>query len=292
MIHSMTGFGRGEATDGTYSVQIEISSLNRKQAEVVSNLPRDLSALEPQLRKLILERISRGRIQVQFTLHTSDLQSNAIRLDTDRAQALDQQFRRLSQTLGRDLQLTAADLLTLPNMIIEEAADPDVVSPLLEEAATKALHHLLEMREREGRDLLEDTERRLRAVESIICEIEQRAPTVVSNYRNNLITRLAEVMAEGQAWQKDDRIVKEIALYADRSDISEEVTRFRSHLDKFQDYLIQSASVGRSLDFLCQEFNRELNTMGAKANDATLAQLVVEAKTEIEKIREQIQNVE
>jgi len=289
---SMTGFGRAEAVDQKRVVTVEVSSVNRKQSEVSISLPRNLLSIEGALRKLVLNKISRGRISVQLTIQEVEEENTDLKLDYQKALQLEKEFHQLSQALNRPLELTPSDFLNIPGILITEEVRPEEVLPLIESSLLEAMDMLVEMRVREGVDLLSDCEKRLQSAAVVLEKISARAPEVLEGYRQNLISKLEELKLNGENWVDDDRIIREIALFADRSDISEEITRFQSHLDKFQDYLGKGDPVGRSLDFLCQELNRELNTIGSKANDASLAQLVVEGKTEIEKIREQIQNVE
>jgi len=289
---SMTGFGRGVGNNGTLAVSVELSSLNRKQLEVAVSLPKHLTELETFIRKEIAQKISRGRVMAQISIQNIDEGDENTKLDQKKVQLIQREFRALEESLGSKMTLSPADILSIPHILIQEEVSIEAVEPLLTEGTDIALEQLIVMREREGDDLKTDCELRLSNTESLLDKIITQAPLVVENYRTNLIARLEEFSDLKEAWEVDERLLKEVALYADRSDISEEITRFQSHLDKFQEYLAKDEPVGRPLDFLCQELNRELNTIGAKANDATLAQLVVEGKTEIEKIREQIQNVE
>lgn len=290
----MTGFGRGEATQEGLTASVELSSLNRKQAEVALSLPRYLTELEIPLRKLILSQVSRGRINAQITLHQSEESSSAFILQTERVLQVEKQFSELADKLGRPMPLTPATILKIPDLLQPVEVDPDLAYKIISEALQRALSSLIEMREREGADLKEDAETRLITLSALLNEITEKAPVVVEKYRENLLSRLgeADLPTPLENLLEDERVVKEIALYADRTDISEEITRLSSHIAKFQEYLGSEEPVGRSLDFLCQEMNREFNTIGSKASDAALAHLVVTGKTEVEKIREQVQNVE
>lgn len=288
----MTGFGRAEVSNENLTVTVEASSVNRKQSEVSLTLPRHLMSLEGELRKIVLGKISRGRVSAQFTIQEISPENTGIKLDQQLVLQLEKEFQVLSESMQRPMELTPSEILKIPNVIMTQEVSPEEVLPLLEAALAEAMDKLVEMRQREGLDLLADCKTRLQKAADILQRISARAPSVLEDYRTALITKLSELKLNGENWAEDDRVIKEIALFADRSDITEEVTRFQSHLDKFHDYLGKTEPIGRSLDFLCQELNRELNTIGAKANDAQLAQLVVEGKTEVEKIREQIQNAE
>ena len=288
----MTGFGRASQASETLIASIEASSVNRKQGEVVVQLPRNYAELESEIRKFALGHISRGRLSISISLEQTDKAPSPISVDVKRAKALSDALKSLSHEIGQPLDITAADILRAPDIIKfeDKKVSTDSVREVIMPALKAAISNLVEMRTREGDDLKQDTLDRLDTLETESSSIESHSPSVITRYRENLHRRLAESGLELDL--SDERVLKEVGIFAERCDISEEVTRLRSHFAKFREYLDSSAPVGRSLDFLCQEINREFNTIGSKANDATLAQHVVTAKTELEKIREQIQNVE
>lgn len=287
----MTGFGRAEIADDRYGVCVEISSVNRKQADIACHLPRELAELESAVRKSALARISRGRltIGIRCEQHSGEGQ---IKLDRQRARALEKAYQELSELLGRDITPGPSDFLRATDIFHDAQESPDLerARALILPALDTALDQLTASRRREGEDLLSDLETRLRTLAELIEAIEKRGPASVSRHRECLHQRLRELGLDLDP--ADERFLKEIALYAERCDISEEVTRLRSHLTRFHEYLAAEEAVGRSLDFLCQEINREFNTIGSKAADAPIAQHVVSAKSELEKIREQVQNIE
>ena len=290
-MHSMTGFGRGSRASEVVAVMVEASSVNRKQGEVVFYMPRALAELEPLLRKRVLKRISRGRVNINIQLSHPEGVAGGVRIDRARAKALDSAFKELAELLGRPFHPEAGDFLRAPDILLfEDEHAPAAVLEVLEPALDEALDALIAMRADEGGDLAAECRRLLESLASGIDAIARRAPEVVTSYRENLLRRLREVGLDLDL--DDERILREIALFADRCEITEEITRLRSHLRRFAAYLEATEPVGRAMDFLCQEMNREFNTIGAKANDAALAQHVVNAKTELEKAREQIQNVE
>jgi len=294
-MHSMTGFGRAEYATDTLVARVETSSINRKQSEVVIQLPRSLNELDAQLRKVALAKISRGRLNINIQIERAASAESALVIDTEKAKALQSELKRLNNELAENLSMTAADLLKIPNILIEsnqEITSEEALEAILP-ALESALLGLLEMRSKEGENLKTDILKRLDFLEKEVLEIEQRAPSVKAYYRDNLYKKLSENGVEKLNIDIDDeRVLKEIAIFAERCDIAEEVTRLASHFQLFREYLVSDQPVGRSLDFLCQELNREFNTIGSKANDASLAQHVVSCKTELEKIREQVQNVE
>lgn len=290
MIQSMTGFGRAEAKSSTHALTVEISSVNRKQGEVIINLPKELSAQESPLRKKILSHISRGRLHALVDLQPIKETEAAFSIDQEKALALINAFKRLEKTSGAPLSLSASDFLKIPDLLQYNQQQPFDAFDLLESTVLDALNNLVEMRKNEGADILSEFQDRLNTITGIVAQMEKIAPTVKADYHKKLTTNLESLGLNGL--EDDERIIKEVALYADRCDLSEEFSRLHSHTRKFSEYLDSSDPVGRSLDFLCQEINREFNTVGSKANNSDLAHLVVSGKTEIEKIREQVQNIE
>ena len=292
-MHSMTGFGRGSATTEIATATVEIAGVNRKQTEIVIQGLRDLAELENEVRKAVTTRISRGRLQVTIDYQPLAADSSAVRIDTTLAAEFDAAFTALSKKLGREVRPTAADFLKVPGLIHFGSRDLDprqaweAIAPALE----AALEQLLEMRANEGRDLARDLDQRLATLESLKADIATLAPARPARYREQLAKRLADA-GIADTDPGDERLLRELALFADRCDVSEEITRLDSHFRKFREYLTGPDAAGRPLDFLCQEIHREFNTIGSKATDAAIAQHVVAAKTELEKIREQVQNIE
>lgn len=288
----MTGFGRGLAANSDWQVTVEIQSVNRKQLDVVFQAPRELAVLEPRVRKRVQEVVSRGRIQLSVNIERGTDAVVAMTVDTGLARALSQAVEELGKATGRSLQPTVADYLKQPGVIRQSTAavDVDSIWPCLEQALEIALRAHKEMRSSEGEHLAQDVNARLKLLRGVVAEMALLAPARLVKMRESLFNRLRESGIELDL--SDGRLLSELALYADRCDISEELTRLGSHFEKFGSYLASTDSTGRSLDFLCQEIFREFNTVGSKANDARIAQMVVEAKTELEKIREQVQNIE
>jgi uncharacterized protein (TIGR00255 family) len=291
-MHSMTGFGRGSSATDTWQANVEISAVNRKQAEVVVQSPRELNELEPRVRKAVLAVVSRGRIQVSLTLEKPEGCATEFKIDPALARAFSKAFGELGRTVGYPVLPAAADFLRQPGIIAAGAAeaDPEAAWAAIEPALEDALGQLTAMRSSEGEHLKSDFLTRLATLGSFAAKIAAEAPGRPVRQRELLTKRLRDAGLELDL--ADERVVREIALFADRCDVSEEITRLDSHFSKFRDYLDKPEPAGRALDFLCQELFREFNTIGSKANDASIAQTVVEAKTELEKIREQVQNVE
>jgi uncharacterized protein (TIGR00255 family) len=291
-MHSMTGFGRGSATTELGTATVEIACVNRKQAEVVVQVGRDLATIEGRIRKAVLSEVSRGRIQVSIQIDRALGAGPLVDADLGMAEALEAAFEKISKQVGRSVKPDAADFLRSPGIITFEDSgiDPEQAWLAIEPALTAALAQVLETRAAEGSDLAKDLIKRLGHLEEIKAMIAVLAPKRPEHYREMLFRRLRDVGLELDL--DDERVVREIGIFADRCDISEEVTRLDSHFRRFREYLSGTEPAGRSLDFLCQEIHREFNTIGSKASDADIAQNVVAAKTELEKIREQVQNVE
>jgi uncharacterized protein (TIGR00255 family) len=289
---SMTGFGRGEASANGITCSVEMASVNRKQLEVSVNLPRELADLEPTLRNEVATRASRGRVQVSVKLDTSAGEVSRLSVDSALAAEYLKAARELAASLHLPDEITLRDVLRWPGVtdLSRTELDLEAITPLVTSATSQALTQLIATREAEGTALKLDLEQRLQKVQDLLEQITSVSSGVVEHHRKALHQRLAEAGLVVDL--NDERLVKELVLYSDRCDISEEITRARSHVLQFQNYLAGDQAVGRPLDFLMQEFGREFNTMGSKANHAALAHLVVEAKTEIEKIREQVQNIE
>ncbi len=288
----MTGFGRGEAAAQGWQITAEVSGVNRKQVDISLNLPNGLGELDPPLRKLIASFISRGRVNAKINLTHTETGDNQLVFDESLAGQYVEAVRKISDASGVDATLSAADLFRAPGVFrVQEAAlDPNEIRDAVESALRSALEKLAEMQQLEGEHLCKDLNQRLEVIESEIAGVKERSPSVVDNYRKNLFSRLNESGLELDL--DDDRILREIGIFAERCDVSEELTRIDSHVGQFRKYFAEKESVGRSLDFLCQELNREINTIGSKANDAEIAQRIVNSKTELEKIREQVQNVQ
>ena len=288
----MTGFGHGEATDETWKASAELSGVNRKQTDISVNLPTRLGELEPEVRRQVSERISRGRVNVRISLERCDGQEGALLVDEALAQRYVEAARRVSETTGAEVRIAAADLFRAPGVFrMEESfAEADTVRDLVRQSLEIGLSRLIAMQEEEGTHLQSDLQARLEVIAENVAGVKERSPRVVEGYRKNLFARLESAGLEIDL--DDERVLREIGLFAERSDIAEELTRIASHLNQFRRYFESTEPVGRPLDFLCQELNREFNTIGSKANDAEIAQRIVQAKTELEKIREQVQNVQ
>jgi uncharacterized protein (TIGR00255 family) len=287
----MTGYGRGECAREGFKFTVELNSINRKQSDITVNLPKELIELEPRIRDEINAHLSRGRINAVVAYHLGKPQER-VELDVALARSYLRAIRSLQRKIKLNGPVTLDTILHAPGVLkpAETAIRADALWPSIETALKKALAQLVKMREKEGRFLAADLSRRLDIIADGVAAIRRAAPEAVQRYRKQLHTRIRQAGLELPL--DDERLAKEVVFFADRCDISEELTRLESHLRQFRDCLKSDEPVGRTLDFLAQEMNREINTIGSKANDAEISQQVVRMKAELEKIREQVQNIE
>lgn len=291
-MNSMTGFGRAVAQTDHYNILVEVSGVNRKQTEIAVSVPRGYTEWDTSIRAHVQGTISRGRVGVSVSLEHLAQSEDSFRLDEQKLSALSGLLARASELTGQSLTPQVADLLRLEiiSSAAESSVSPDEIWPFVETALKTALQDFLTMRSVEGANLKADLLSKLDTLEQFRLEIAKLAPAVPIRLREGMLKRLDEANLGISA--DDERIIREVALFADKCDISEEITRLSSHFTQFRSLCDSSAPAGRPLDFLCQEIFREFNTIGSKANDSSLAHLVVSAKTELEKIREQVQNIE
>lgn len=291
---SMTGYGWGDAVQMGFKVTVELSSVNRKQSEISINLPRELEVLEAQIRDEINRRIARGRVTARVTLHAGEKgNSGNVRVNSALAEAFTKQLRDLARDLKLSGEVTLDHLVRAPGVLLTDDDIPDAEDfwPAVEKALKPAIEMMVTMREKEGAHLRSDLVKRIDAMRKSARRVQKRAPQVQVRYREQLMERIKSAGIEA-AKIEEERVLKEVIFFSDRSDITEEITRLQSHFKQFDDCVNSREPVGRTLDFLAQEMNREINTIGAKANDAMISREVVILKTELEKFREQAQNVE
>jgi uncharacterized protein (TIGR00255 family) len=290
----MTGYGRGECAQSGFKVTVELSSVNRKQSEISVTLPRELEVLEAQIRDVINRSIARGRLSARVALHAADGKlPGKVRLNAPLAKAYVRELNQLAKDLKLEGPITLDMIVRAPGVVQadEEMADAEDFWSSVEKALQQALVTLVKMREREGDHLAKDLVRRIGIMRRTTTQVQKRAPEVQKRYREQLLLRIKSAGVETPG-EDDERLLKEVVYFADRSDISEELTRLQSHFQQFDDCLDSKEPVGRTLDFLAQEINREVNTIGSKANDSLISRAVVTLKAELEKFREQAQNVE
>jgi len=291
---SMTGYGRGECARDGFKITVELSSVNRKQSEISVYLPRELEPLESRVRDDINRRIARGRLTVKVSLHAADgAAPGRVRLNASLAKAYARELNRLAKELKLAGPVTLETLARAPGVLQTDdpLTDADAFWPVVEQALRPALAGLVKMREREGTHLAKDLQKRIAFLRKSVERVQKQAPEVVKRYQEQLRERIKNAGLE-MPGVDDERLLKEVVYFADRSDISEELTRLQSHFQQFDDCVKAKEPVGRTLDFLAQEMNREVNTIGSKANDSVISRAVVTLKAELEKFREQVQNVE
>ena len=292
MLSSMTGFGRGQASDSGYVLTVEMNSVNSRYAEVSARIPRSISILEPRIVELVKNGIARGKVNVTVSIETeSGGVGREIAADVDLGRAYHDAAVELREQLGLVGEIDLTSILRFPDIIATRESEPntELIRSLVETATGAALTELHEMRVREGQALAADFTERMVTVRAQLAKVEERAPERVEAAKLRLEERV-ETLLSGNVIDPQ-RIAMEVAMLADKYDVAEEITRLKSHLDQFE-VLMSQDNAGRKLNFLLQEMNREVNTIGSKSNDADMAHLVVEMKEEIERLREQVQNVE
>ncbi len=291
-MYSMTGYGRGMASKEGRELTIELKSVNNRFLDIGMKLPRQLSFLEDSLRKLLNDALSRGHVDVFVNYRNLRSDAKTVRVDEALLKAYLASARESAQDLGLTDDLTLSRVLTLPDVTTILPADEDqqALADLGREAMTMAIENLKAMRLKEGERLKLDLSARMDAMTGFAAAIEKRAPAVAEEYRTKLTARIEEMLGETEVDRS--RLATEVAIFADRAAIDEEIVRLNTHLIHFRELLAAGEPVGRKMDFLVQEMNRECNTIGSKANDAELTSIVLLCKAEIEKLREQIQNIE
>ncbi|MCH8032013.1 MAG: YicC family protein [Bacteroidetes bacterium] len=295
MLRSMTGFGRGTHRVGTTEATVEVRSVNGRFAEVSVRGPRSLNAFDAAIQARCKDVLVRGNVTVNLTLQRQAVDAG-YRVDSKRAKAIARMMEDLRNTAGitaEDSPITLDHLLRYPEVLTTVETDPETEQSeaweAVEPALKAALSGLDTMRLKEGKALANDLARRVLLIEEHLDAVEAHAPARVSEAQKKLRGRLGELLTDKRL--NPDRLETEIALLADKLDVTEECVRLRSHLAQFRDALNEEEAVGRRLNFLAQEFNREINTIGSKANDSEMAQRVIRMKEELEKVREQVQNV-
>lgn len=293
MLRSMTGYGRGEFANEYFSFKIEIKSVNHRYGDIVVKMPRHINYLEEKIKKVVKEKISRGKIDIFVNLEYINESAIDIKVDIPLAKAYKAILEELSGELNLDDNVKLYNILGLPEIVRTEKKELDegILWDSLKEALDKALENILDMKVIEGEAIKNDMLSKLKEIESLVDEIELRSPNVVLEYKEKLRERINELL-DKDVNIDEDRLAQEIAIFADKSNINEEIVRLKSHVNQFKSIVNEEDAVGRKLDFLIQEMNRETNTIGSKANDIFISNNVVKIKAEIEKIREQVQNIE
>lgn len=292
MVRSMTGFGRAEMSVGTRDIIVEIKSVNHRYFEFSCRTSRGYSFLEDKLKKYVGSRVSRGKVDMFVSITENDDTAVEVELNKPLASGYIKAMRTLvdEYEVKDDISVSTLSRFSDIFQISRPPADEEAVWNDVKTAVDEALSHFVAMREAEGEKLKADILSRAQTIIDIVGEIEERSPITVQEYRDRLYAKLSEVLQSANI--DDQRILTEAAIFADKVAVDEETVRLRSHFDQMKSFLDSDQPVGRKLDFIVQEMNREANTIGSKVNDSKLAHKVVEIKGEIEKIREQVQNIE
>ena len=292
MIRSMTGYGSASGESGGLGLTIEVRSVNNRYLDCSIRIPRVYTSMEDALKEVIGRHVSRGKVDVYVTIDSSGADDLTVEVNRPVTDAYVEAMRSLSETYGIPLSLTAMDLARFQDVLTvrKKETDTDSLSAELCRIMEEAMNAYDVMRVTEGAKLREDICRRLTEIGRLTDQAEARSPETVRAYREKLLARMREVLESTEI--EESRILTEAAIFADRVAVNEEIVRLRSHIDQLRSMLDGDGPVGRKMDFLVQEMNREANTLGSKGNDGEIARIVIDIKAEIEKIREQIQNIE
>ncbi|MBQ4515635.1 MAG: YicC family protein [Clostridia bacterium] len=292
MLNSMTGYGRYEQIDETKKIVIDIRSVNHRYSDVTVKLPRAYGYLEDKIREYVLENISRGKVDVFIYIENYTSDDKAVILDEALCMNYYSLLNQIKEKCGIKQEIAVSDMTRFSDIFVtkQQEEDKEEVWQMFLSCLKPAMEDFLSMRKREGERLFNDLKEKAGKIQELTAKIEEISPKVVAEYAHKLEERMKELLGEFKA--DEGRILTEVGIMADRVCINEELVRLKSHFVELDDILAQDEPVGRKLDFLVQELNRETNTIGSKANDKDITKLLVEKKSEIEKLREQIQNVE
>ena len=289
---SMTGYGSAKGSVEGQEITVELKSVNNRYLDCSVRLPRNFLFAEDTVKQAVSAGVSRGKVDVFVSAQASQDSGTVVSVDEELARGYRDAVARIAETLGLESGLNAFSLARFPDVLTVERRelDKDKAAAALSEITAKAVEEFNAMREREGERLRRDMLGKLETIEGLVSVVEERSPQTVKEYRERLEARLRDILADRSL--DEQRVITEAAIFADRTAVDEETVRLRSHIAQFRTMLEEGSPIGRKMDFLVQEFNRESNTIGSKCSDASLAKVVVDLKSEIEKIREQLQNVE
>ncbi len=289
---SMTGYGSAKGSVEGQEITVELKSVNNRYLDCSVRLPRNFLFAEDTVKQAVSAGVSRGKVDVFVSAQASQNSGTVVSVNEELARGYRDAVARIAETLGLESGLNAFSLARFPDVLTVERRelDKDKAAAALSEITAKAVEEFNAMREREGERLRRDMLGKLETIEGLVSVVEERSPQTVKEYRERLEARLRDILADRSL--DEQRVITEAAIFADRTAVDEETVRLRSHIAQFRTMLEEGSPIGRKMDFLVQEFNRESNTIGSKCSDASLAKVVVDLKSEIEKIREQLQNVE
>ena len=289
---SMTGYGSAKGSVEGQEITVELKSVNNRYLDCSVRLPRNFLFAEDTVKQAVSAGVSRGKVDVFVSAQASQNSGTVVSVNEELARGYRDAVARIAETLGLESGLNAFSLARFPDVLTVERRelDKDKAAAALSDITAKAVEEFNAMREREGERLRRDMLGKLETIEGLVSVVEERSPQTVKEYRERLEARLRDILADRSL--DEQRVITEAAIFADRTAVDEETVRLRSHIAQFRTMLEEGSPIGRKMDFLVQEFNRESNTIGSKCSDASLAKVVVDLKSEIEKIREQLQNVE
>lgn len=289
---SMTGYGSAKGSVEGQEITVELKSVNNRYLDCSVRLPRNFLFAEDTVKQAVSAGVSRGKVDVFVSAQASQDSGTVVSVNEELARGYRDAVARIAETLGLESGLNAFSLARFPDVLTVERRelDKDKAAAAISEITAKAVEEFNAMREREGERLRRDMLGKLETIEGLVSVVEERSPQTVEEYRERLEARLRDILADRSL--DEQRVITEAAIFADRTAVDEETVRLRSHIAQFRTMLEEGSPIGRKMDFLVQEFNRESNTIGSKCSDASLAKVVVDLKSEIEKIREQLQNVE
>lgn len=289
---SMTGYGSAKGSVEGQEITVELKSVNNRYLDCSVRLPRNFLFAEDTVKQAVSAGVSRGKVDVFVSAQASQDSGTVVSVNEELARGYRDAVARIAETLGLESGLNAFSLARFPDVLTVERCelDKDKAAAALSDITAKAVEEFNAMREREGERLRRDMLGKLETIEGLVSVVEERSPQTVKEYRERLEAHLRDILADRSL--DEQRVITEAAIFADRTAVDEETVRLRSHIAQFRTMLEQGSPIGRKMDFLVQEFNRESNTIGSKCSDASLAKVVVDLKSEIEKIREQLQNVE
>ena len=291
MIKSMTGYGKANISKNLREYQIEIKSVNHRYLDVSVKMPRNLSYLEEEIKKIISEKLNRGKVDVFVTFNNNSLEGREIKINTEIARMYIKELRNLAESEGIIEDIPVTEISKLPDVLtIQTNQDDETIKNELKEVTQEAVENLIEMRRIEGEKISQDLQDRINDIEEKVKKISSLSTGLIEEYVVKLNTRIRELLQDQEI--DEARLAQEVVIYADKCSIQEEVTRLHSHVYQFRELLHSNEAVGKKLDFMIQEMNRETNTIGSKANNLEITNEVINIKTQLENIREQVQNIE
>ena len=287
----MTGYGKSNMSKNSREYQVEIKSVNHRYLDVSVKMPRSLSYLEEEIKKAVSANLTRGKVDIFITFNNNSLEGRDIKINTEIARMYIQELRNLAETEGIVADIPVTEISKLPDVLtIQNNQDDETIKNELLEVTNKAIENLVEMRKVEGEKIAQDLRIRIQDIEEKVKKISSLSTGLIEEYVVKLETRIKELLQEQEI--DEARLAQEVVIYADKCSIEEEVTRLNSHIYQFRELLQTNEAVGKKIDFMIQEMNRETNTIGSKANNLEITNEVINMKTQIENIREQVQNIE